>query len=117
MSKLIETESVKILKALSHVTRLRIVKLLENGPMCVCKIAENLKLNQSIVSRHLALMKSAGIVSSNKEGMTVFYRLEMSTVTEILRIVENNVVERFEKRRKELQKTTKAENKELAPDE
>ncbi len=64
-----------LFKALSDRTRLRIVGLLLSGEVCVCHIHESLKLPQPTVSRHLAYLRHAGLVSSRKDGLWVHYRL------------------------------------------
>ena len=74
-------------KALSHPLRIRIVHYLKEGERCVCKIVPYLKEEQSNVSRHLAALKRAGILSSRKEGVSVYYRVQDENVYEILDLV------------------------------
>jgi ArsR family transcriptional regulator len=62
-------------KALADPTRVRILGLLRSGEVCVCHIHEGLKLPQSLVSRHLAYLRRAGLVEARKEGLWVYYRL------------------------------------------
>ena len=62
-------------KALSDKTRLRILGLLVDGELCVCRLHESLELPQPAVSRHLASLRRAGLVESRKEGLWVYYRL------------------------------------------
>ena len=64
-----------IFKALSDQTRLRILKLLLKKELCVCEIEEGLDLSQSKVSRHLAVLRSAGLVEDRREGLWIFYSL------------------------------------------
>lgn len=64
-----------IFKALSDETRLRILSLIMNGEMCVCEIEECLGLTQSNASRHLTVLKDAGILSSFKQAQWVYYKL------------------------------------------
>lgn len=61
------------LKALSDPNRLRILNLLGQGTLCVCDLEDVLKLNQSNLSRHLAKLKQAGLVSSQKKGLFMHY--------------------------------------------
>ncbi len=65
-------------KALSDDTRLRIMGLLLKGELCVCDLMEVLKLPQSTASRHLAYLRNAGLVSSRRQGLWMFYQLEDS---------------------------------------
>ncbi len=63
------------LKAAGDPTRTRILKLLEDRDLCVCQIQAVLKLAPSTVSKHLALLKSAGLVEDRREGRWIHYRL------------------------------------------
>jgi ArsR family transcriptional regulator len=64
-----------IFKALADDTRLRILNLLRQRETCVCEIVDVLGLCQSKVSRHLATLKHAGLVSCRREGPWVYYSL------------------------------------------
>jgi ArsR family transcriptional regulator, arsenate/arsenite/antimonite-responsive transcriptional repressor len=64
-----------VFKALADPTRIRILGLLASGEICVCHIHESLRLPQSLVSRHLAYLRRAGLVATRKEGLWVHYRL------------------------------------------
>ncbi len=69
-----------VFKALSEETRLRIVKLLEAGELCVCDIVAALGLVQPKVSFHLSVLKEAGLIKDRKEGRWIHYRLDDSDV-------------------------------------
>jgi ArsR family transcriptional regulator, arsenate/arsenite/antimonite-responsive transcriptional repressor len=62
-------------KALSDVNRLRILNLLLHGELCVCDIQYVLESSQPNVSRHLAYLKSSGLVLDRRDGLRIFYRL------------------------------------------
>ena len=64
-----------LFRALADRTRLRIVNLLTRGSLCVCDIQRILEQPQSSVSRHLALLKSAGLIRDRRDGMRTFYAL------------------------------------------
>jgi len=64
-----------LFRALGDRTRLRIVNLLARGSLCVCDIQRILEQPQSSVSRHLALLKSAGLIEDRRDGMRTFYGL------------------------------------------
>lgn len=67
---------INILKALSDESRLRILKLLlGRKELCVCEIEAALNLSQSKVSRHLTVLRSAGLVEDRREGLWIFYSL------------------------------------------
>jgi ArsR family transcriptional regulator len=65
----------RLFKALGDETRLRIVALLSHGELCVCHLQEALGLSQPHVSRHLAVLRSAGVVTHRRERKWVYYRL------------------------------------------
>ena len=65
----------RLFRALADRTRLRIVNLLARGSLCVCDIQRILRQPQSSVSRHLALLKSTGLLLDRRDGMRTFYRL------------------------------------------
>jgi len=66
------------MKAAADPTRVRILKLLEAGEMCGCQIVAVLELSQSTVSKHLFLLKMAGLVKERKERKWVHYALDDS---------------------------------------
>jgi ArsR family transcriptional regulator len=65
----------QLFRALGDRTRLRIVSLLARGTLCVCDIQRILRLPQSSISRHLALLKAAGLIRDRRDGMRTFYAL------------------------------------------
>jgi ArsR family transcriptional regulator len=65
----------QLFKALSDETRLRILSLMEEGEICVCDIAETLKMTQPNISFHLGILKDAGIIKDRKNGRWVHYSL------------------------------------------
>lgn len=67
----------KLFKALSDETRLRILSLLTAGELCVCDLMEVLQLPQSTVSRHLAYLRSTGLVDDRRQGVWMYYRLRI----------------------------------------
>ena len=69
------TAAPRFFRALADLTRLRIVNLLARGSLCVCDIQRILEQPQSSVSRHLALLKAAGLIRDRRDGMRTFYAL------------------------------------------
>jgi ArsR family transcriptional regulator len=65
---------IRIMKALSDPSRVKIIKMLERKELCVCEITALLGLAQSTVSKHLRVLEEAGLVESWKEGAWVNYR-------------------------------------------
>jgi len=69
-------DSFEILtKALADGSRLRLLKLLEDGEVCVCVLTDSLGLAPATVSKHLSLLKAAGFIQARKDGRWVHYRL------------------------------------------
>lgn len=66
-----------VMKAVADPTRVRILKMLEPGELCVCQIIAVLALSPSTVSKHLFLLKSAGLVNDRKEKKWVHYSLDL----------------------------------------
>ncbi len=67
---------IKVMKALSDVNRVKIVKLLQQKVMCVCELQSVLCVSQPTVSKHLKILEEAGLVAFRKEGQWVNYFLE-----------------------------------------
>jgi ArsR family transcriptional regulator len=65
----------RLFKALGDETRLRIVALLTYGELCVCHVEAALGLTQPTASRHLAVLRHAGVVEQRRDGHWVYYRL------------------------------------------
>jgi DNA-binding transcriptional ArsR family regulator len=78
-----------VIKAMAHPTRLFIVEELSHGERCVCELTEMIGADMSTVSRHLALLKGAGIVEDEKRGAQVFYRLRMPCILNFFECVES----------------------------
>jgi len=117
-------ELLNIFKALSDKTRLRIIKLLEHGELCVCDIVAALEMVQPKVSFHLRVLKKAGLIKDRKQGKWMHYRLDESdifkrfvTVSVIEKISDTMVkedyerLERFMKNKSEGLETTTSKNR------
>jgi DNA-binding transcriptional ArsR family regulator len=70
----------QVMKALAHPTRLFIVDELGRGERCVCELTELVGADVSTVSKHLTVLKQAGIVADDKRGTQVFYSLRVPCV-------------------------------------
>jgi ArsR family transcriptional regulator len=70
----------KVLKALAHPTRLWMTEQLADGERCVCEFAAAIDADFSTVSKHLSVLKQAGIVDVDKRGKQVFYHLKVPCV-------------------------------------
>ncbi len=79
----------EIMKALAHPTRLFIVDFLADGEKCVCEIVEQVGVDISTISKHLLVMKNAGLVEDQKRGLNVFYRLVCPCLTDMFSCLES----------------------------
>ncbi|MGW8256405.1 MAG: ArsR/SmtB family transcription factor [Thermoguttaceae bacterium] len=80
----------KIIKAMGHPTRLFIVdELARCEQQCVCELTEKIGADMSTVSRHLAMLKNAGIIEDEKHGAQVYYRLRVRCVLSFFECVES----------------------------
>ena len=69
-------QPVAFFKCLSDETRLRCVALLQRqGELCVCELTQVLQISQPKISRHLALLRSTGLVLDRRQGAWVYYRI------------------------------------------
>ncbi len=66
---------IRAFRALGDETRIRIVALLSHGELCVCHLESALGISQPNCSRHLGILKAAGIVDSRRDGTWVYYRI------------------------------------------
>ncbi len=78
----------RVMKALAHPTRLFIVDQLSRGERCVCELTDGIGADVSTVSKHLSVLKGAGIVLDDKRGVQVFYRLRVPCILNFFGCVE-----------------------------
>lgn len=80
----------KVVKAMAHPTRLFIVdELSRHQERCVCELTEMIGADISTVSKHLSVLKAAGIVDDDKRGNMVFYRLVIPCVAQFFECIES----------------------------
>ena len=77
-------EQAKIFKALGHPSRLLMVDALRDGEKCVCELRELVGDDMSTISRHLAVLREAGVVTSEKRGTSIYYRLRLGCLNQFL---------------------------------
>jgi ArsR family transcriptional regulator len=81
-----------IFKALAHPTRLSILEYLAEREHCVCELLDKINADQTTISKHLALMKNAGILESDRRGTMVFYRIKMKCVAGFMSCVDRAMI-------------------------
>ena len=91
-----------IFKALSHPTRLQIVRLLKQKSLCVCDILPQLESEQSNTSQHLSVLKNQGIVESKKDGAMVIYKIKSPEVYQMIDIAEGIILRQIEETKSSL---------------
>jgi len=79
----------RVIKAMAHPTRLFIVDVLSNGERCVCELTEMIGADMSTVSKHLSILRSAGIVRDSKRGPQVWYSLACPCILDFFDCVES----------------------------
>jgi ArsR family transcriptional regulator len=86
--KIVYGAKAAVLKALAHPTRLWMAEQLAGGEKCVCEFVEVMDFDFSTISKHLAVLKQAGIVDVDKRGKQVFYRLKVPCLLQFMGCVE-----------------------------
>ncbi|NOY78408.1 MAG: winged helix-turn-helix transcriptional regulator [Calditrichaeota bacterium] len=86
--------------ALACDQRLKILELLREKERCSCELVPLLKLDPSVVSRHLSLLREAGMIEGRKEGINIYYAITDKRVFDLLDISKQIIQDWFEKRRK-----------------
>ena len=82
----------QIAKAIAHPSRLFILdELTRNGERCVGDLAELIGADISTVSRHLSMLRGAGLIETNKQGTHIFYRIRCRCVTQLFDCIEHVV--------------------------
>ncbi len=104
---------LNIFKALSDETRIRILKLLEEGELCVCDIVFALNMVQPKVSFHLGVLKDAGLIKDRKQSKWIHYRINeydlfrRFLILSVLERISDRLIHKDKKRLKEFQRTKK----------
>ena len=85
----------KVVKAMAHPVRLMVIEFLKNGEHSFSEVFDLFKLDKSTVSKHLLVLKEAGIITSRKEGTDMIYKLEVPCVIDffscVTAVIESNV--------------------------
>lgn len=96
----------EVLKALAHPSRLFMVEKLEEKPYCVCELTAMVGADTSTVSKHLSILKAAGVIEEDrKQGTSVYYRVACDCYKMVTQGVERVVRNKLEKHRRALEET------------
>jgi DNA-binding transcriptional ArsR family regulator len=88
-----------IIKAMGHPTRLFIVEELSRGERCVCELRDMVDADVSTVSKHLSVLKRAGLVEDEKRGLQVYYRLCCPCILKFFGCIETVLKENARRQR------------------
>jgi DNA-binding transcriptional ArsR family regulator len=83
------TDAVSLLKGLANESRLMIVCVLSEGEVSVGQLNQRIKLSQSALSQHLAVLREQGLVQTRRESQTIYYRLEKSAALNIIELLHD----------------------------
>lgn len=78
---------IDFLKIISDEHRLKILCFLNKGEKCVCEIWQYIKIRQNLASHHLKVLKDFGLLSSRREGLKIYYKLEKKVVEKYLNLL------------------------------
>jgi len=78
----------RIIKAIAHPSRLFIVEELNKTERCVCELTEMIGSDASTVSKHLGILKNAGLVEDEKRGTNIYYHLRVPCILDFIGCVE-----------------------------
>ncbi len=99
----IESERLRlkaeVFKAMGHPLRLGVIEFLRDGEKCVCEIVDHTGTGISNISKHLSVLKKAGIVTDRRDGLRIMYSLTMSCALDFVHCVEGVVIKRLEDQR------------------
>jgi DNA-binding transcriptional ArsR family regulator len=89
----------EVFKAMGHPLRLGVIEFLRDGEKCVCDIVDHLGTGISNISKHLSVLKKAGIVRDRREGLKIMYSLTMPCALDFMQCVERTVIKRLDEQR------------------
>lgn len=82
-------ERAKVVKAMAHPSRLMMIDELSRGERCVCDLRDLVGADLSTVSKHLSVLKKAGIVEDDRRGKQIYYRLKVPCVLNFFHCIES----------------------------
>jgi ArsR family transcriptional regulator len=92
-------QASRILKALSHPTRLTILKLLEVRGMCVCELTAILKATQPTISHHLSILRNMGLIEERREGKWIFYNIAENETVKCFQQIISHLCKKIDEQR------------------
>lgn len=89
----------EVFKAMGHPLRLGVIEFLQHGEKCVCEIVEHAGTGMSNISKHLSILKKAGIVTDRREGLKIMYSLAMPCAVNFASCIEGVLIKSLEDHR------------------
>lgn len=83
------SDAVSLLKGLANESRLMILCVLSEGELSVGQLNQRIKLSQSALSQHLAVLREQGLVQTRRESQTIYYRLSDTTALTIIELLHD----------------------------
>ncbi|MBL7170091.1 MAG: winged helix-turn-helix transcriptional regulator [Candidatus Aenigmarchaeota archaeon] len=87
-------EKIKLLKALSDETRIKIIQCLLDGEQCACAIVPFIGRAQPTISKHLKILEESGVLESRREGVNIWYKVKSKESMKIMKILDIQKIER-----------------------
>ena len=84
-------ETARVFKAFCDENRLQILKLLQSGEKCACKLLDDLKISQSTLSHHMKILCDAGIVQGRKDGKWVHYSINPAGAKRAVQLLNEQI--------------------------
>lgn len=100
MQNRISVLHAEICKTLGSPARIEILDLLRDGEKTVTELSESLKLNQSNVSQHLAVLRQRQVVTTRKEGTNTYYRVSNQKIIQACQLMREVLIEQLKETRK-----------------
>ena len=100
MNMKIYEKQADIAKSIAHPIRVAVLDFLKTGEQCVCDIAAAVDTERSNLSKHLSVMVSAGVLTSRKEGLKVFYKIKTPCVLKFLGCLKDCLKEQMAEQQK-----------------
>lgn len=97
--KKIYLAKARIIKALAHSTRIWIVDRLSERERCVCEFVNEIDADFSTVSKHLSVLRNAGIIGQEKRGKQIFYSLKVPCIMNFMKCVQAVMLSNLEEQK------------------
>lgn len=82
-------ERARVMKAMAHPSRLKVIDELSRGERCVCDLQELIGHDMSTVSKHLNVLRQAGIIENERRGKQIYYRLKVPCILNFFHCIES----------------------------